>query len=91
MSTTATLPDVLLGFYKWLDDHPSETILISIKVDNATFQYPPSHGQPSSKRLQLMLYELLTQSELARNHWLQEDNKVRFTFLPSFLPFLLRK
>jgi len=76
LSTTATLPDVLLGFYKWLDDHPSETILISIKVDNATFQYPPSHGQPSSKRLQLMLYELLTQSELARNHWLQEDNKL---------------
>lgn len=76
LSTTATLPDVLLGFYKWLDDHPSETILISIKVDNATFGSPPSNGQPSSRRLQLMIYELLTQSELARNHWLQEDSKL---------------
>ena len=76
LSTTATLPDALLGFYKWLDDHPSETILISIKVDNATYGNPPDKGQPSSKILQLMLYELLTGSEMARNHWLQEDSKL---------------
>jgi 1-phosphatidylinositol phosphodiesterase len=80
LSTTATLPDVLLGFYKWLDHHPTETILVSIKVDNATFGNPPSEGQPSSKKLQLMLYDLLTQSDVARNHWLQEDSKVRYPF-----------
>ncbi|KAA1123904.1 hypothetical protein PGTUg99_029194 [Puccinia graminis f. sp. tritici] len=76
LSTTATLPDVLLGFYKWLDEHPTETVLMSIKVDNATFGNPPSPGQPSSKTLQLMLYQLLTQSQLARDHWLQEDSKL---------------
>ncbi|POV96726.1 hypothetical protein PSHT_14992 [Puccinia striiformis] len=66
LSTIATLPDALLGFYRWLDEHPSETILISIKVDNATFGNPPSKGQPSSKRLQIMLYDLLTKTEMAR-------------------------
>ncbi|KAI7937146.1 hypothetical protein MJO28_016045 [Puccinia striiformis f. sp. tritici] len=76
LSTTATLPDALLGFYKWLDEHPSETILISIKVDNATFGNPPSKGQPSSKRLQIMLYDLLTKTEMARSHWLMEDSKL---------------
>ncbi|POW12893.1 hypothetical protein PSTT_04179 [Puccinia striiformis] len=67
LSTTATLPDALLGFYKWLDEHP---------IDNATFGNPPSKGQPSSKRLQIMLYDLLTKTEMARSHWLMEDSKV---------------
>lgn len=73
LSQTATLSDVLLGFYQWLDDHPTETVLVSIKVDNATFNDPPSTGQPSSRELQQILYELLTQSDLAQKHWLQED------------------
>lgn len=76
LSSTATLPDVLLGFYKWLDDHPSETILISIKVDNATFQNPPSKKQPSSLQLQEIIYRLLTQSNMAKSHWFQEDSKL---------------
>ncbi|PLW43510.1 hypothetical protein PCASD_06770 [Puccinia coronata f. sp. avenae] len=49
LSTTATLPDVLLGFYKWLDHHPTETILVSIKVDNATFGNPPPRDNPRAK------------------------------------------
>jgi 1-phosphatidylinositol phosphodiesterase len=92
LSTTATLPDVLLGFYKWLDEHPTETVLMSIKVDNATFGNPPSPGQPSSKTLQLMLYQLLTQSQLARDHWLQEDSKVRLRFpFPYFCEMIRAK
>ncbi|KAH9814742.1 PLC-like phosphodiesterase [Melampsora americana] len=71
-SSTATLPDVLLGFYRWLDDHPTETVLISMKVDNATFADPPSHAQPSSPKLQSMVHELLT-NELGSRYWLQKN------------------
>lgn len=71
-SPTATLPDVLLGFYRWLDDHPTETVLISMKVDNATFADPPSDGQPSSPKLQSMVHELLT-NELGSRYWLQKN------------------
>ncbi|MBW0481457.1 hypothetical protein O181_021172 [Austropuccinia psidii MF-1] len=74
LSQTAILPDVLLGFYKWLQDHPTETLLISIKVDNATYADSPSSRQPSNARLQKMLYEYLTQDELGKKYWLQQDS-----------------
>lgn len=32
LSLTATFEDVLYGFYKFLDDNPSETIMLSVKV-----------------------------------------------------------
>lgn len=55
LSETATLDRVLFGFYKWLDDHPSEALFLS-------FQYEPSPhmGNADSKEVQIMLYQSLT-------------------------------
>ncbi|KAG0149681.1 hypothetical protein CROQUDRAFT_653239 [Cronartium quercuum f. sp. fusiforme G11] len=72
LSYQATLPDVLLGFYRWLDDHPTETVLISIKVDNATFADPSSDQQPSSPKLQGIIQELVT-GPLGSRYWLQKN------------------
>lgn len=32
LSLSATFEDILYGFYKFLDDNPSETIMLSVKV-----------------------------------------------------------
>ena len=36
MSQTATLDDVLYGFWQWLDDHPTETIFLSFQYETDT-------------------------------------------------------
>lgn len=87
LSSTVTLPDVLLGFYRWLDDHPTETVFISIKVDNATFADPPSDQQPSGSKLQTILEDLLT-DELGSQYWYQTNATVSL-FLLSFLIFFI--
>ncbi|KAK3686698.1 hypothetical protein LTR37_019578 [Vermiconidia calcicola] len=54
-SQTATVEDVLFGFYRWLDDHPTEALFLS-------FQYEPAAalGNVNSIDEQLMLYQALT-------------------------------
>lgn len=37
MSSTTTLTDVFYGFYKWLDNHPSETLLVSMQGTSPLF------------------------------------------------------
>lgn len=76
LSTQASLEDVLQGFYKWLRDHPTETVLMSIKVDNATFDVPPSKKQASSDKLQEKIYRLLVESEDGRKYWVQRDSEL---------------
>ena len=55
LSETASLDDVMFGFYKWLDDHPSEALLLS-------FQYERSEHMDNadSREIQKMLYRTLT-------------------------------
>ncbi|QSZ34739.1 hypothetical protein DSL72_007594 [Monilinia vaccinii-corymbosi] len=38
-SQTATLDDVLFGYYHWLDDHPSEVVLLSLQYEGSTTEY----------------------------------------------------
>jgi 1-phosphatidylinositol phosphodiesterase len=54
-SQTATVDDVLFGFYKWLDDHPTEALFLS-------FQYEPNAEMKNSDNanVQRQLYAALT-------------------------------
>jgi hypothetical protein len=40
MSSTASLEDVLWGLYHFLDNHPTETLLVSMKVDHGDDSLP---------------------------------------------------
>jgi 1-phosphatidylinositol phosphodiesterase len=57
LSETANLENVLFGFFKWLDDHPSEALFLS-------FQYEPSKhvGNADGKEVQTLLCHTLTSS-----------------------------
>lgn len=54
-SETATVDDVLYGFYHWLDDHPSEALFLS-------FQYEGSASMRNidSAQVQMQLFDTLT-------------------------------
>ena len=70
LSATATLEDVLFGFYQWLDDHPSEALFLS-------FQYEPSKDMHNedSKAVQMMLYQTLT-NPLAKTYVRQDRDEL---------------
>jgi 1-phosphatidylinositol phosphodiesterase len=36
LSNNAQLDDVFWGLYHWLDSHPTETVFVSLKVDNGS-------------------------------------------------------
>lgn len=59
-SETATVDDVMFGFYHWLDNHPTEALFLS-------FQH---EGGDNDKKTQSMLYNTLT-SPAAQNYVLQ--------------------
>lgn len=59
-SETATVDDVMFGFYHWLDNHPTEALFLS-------FQH---EGGDNDKETQSMLYDTLT-SPAAQNYVLQ--------------------
>ena len=43
-SETALLSDIMFGFYQWLDDHPSETLLLSFSKFNSSAQQNPAEN-----------------------------------------------
>lgn len=65
LSDTATVDNVLRGFYEWLDDHPSETVFLSLLQETATAKHPINDAT-SQRRL----YDTLT-SEQARQYFIQ--------------------
>ena len=65
LSETATLQDVLLGLYYWLANHPTETLLLSLKVDNG----------PTDAALQQEVYNLIA-TGTGTKHWVQLSNEV---------------
>lgn len=54
-SQTATVADVMYAYYAWLDDHPSEVILLSFQYEGATTRYAANGAD-----VQLALYNVLT-------------------------------
>ncbi|KAK3670630.1 hypothetical protein LTR78_009465 [Recurvomyces mirabilis] len=65
VSETATVDDVLFGFYQWLDDHSSETIFLSFQYEGGTTAYASDDAG-----VQLALFNALS-SPAARHYFLQ--------------------
>ncbi|KAJ1554627.1 hypothetical protein HK405_004518, partial [Cladochytrium tenue] len=64
-SQTATMEDVLFGFYRWLDTHPTETVLLSVMRESSTKLYAPK-----TVAEQLAIYNALT-TPAAKHYLLQ--------------------
>lgn len=62
LSETASLESVLFGFYKWLDDHPSEALLLSFQYEGAA-----AVGNVDTAEIQQQLYSTLT-SDAAKQY-----------------------
>ncbi|KAJ5475201.1 hypothetical protein N7539_008267 [Penicillium diatomitis] len=67
LSETASLDNVLFGFYRWLDDHPSEALFLSLQYEGSTARYASNNAA-----LQNKLFYTLTQ-------W--EDNGVNLSLI----------
>jgi len=63
LSDTVQLVDVLWGLYHFLDTHPTETIIASLKVD---------HGDTNDPVLQNTLYDQFTTAP-TNDYWVQGD------------------
>ncbi|KAF8861475.1 PLC-like phosphodiesterase [Acephala macrosclerotiorum] len=68
-SETATMDDVLFGFYKWLDDHPSEALLVSVNYEGSTTAYAQNNAA-----VQMALYDTLT-TPAAKKYFVQTQNE----------------
>jgi 1-phosphatidylinositol phosphodiesterase len=55
LAPTTTLQDVLFSFYSWLDQHPSETLLMSFKLEGGT-------GTPRDEKLEGMVYDAFSKA-----------------------------
>ncbi|KIM24702.1 hypothetical protein M408DRAFT_331671 [Serendipita vermifera MAFF 305830] len=60
LDETAQLVDVFWGLYKWLDTHPTETVIVSVKVDNGN----------STATLEQSIHDLVTGQDVA-DYWVQ--------------------
>jgi len=63
LSPTTTVEDVWFGFYSWLDEHPTEAVLISLNYESGT-------GTPRDLKLEQHIYDIMT-SSLASRYWVQ--------------------
>jgi 1-phosphatidylinositol phosphodiesterase len=68
-SETATMEDVLIGYYKWLDDHPSETIMLSFNYEGSTTKYARNNAA-----VQLAMFNALM-NPAAKKYFLQTQNE----------------
>lgn len=67
-----TLEDVLFGFYNWLNNHPTEAVLVSINFEGGT-------GTPNDAQLQTHLYDIFN-TPLAKRYWLQTNGTVCYLY-----------
>ncbi|EED22151.1 hypothetical protein TSTA_093970 [Talaromyces stipitatus ATCC 10500] len=70
LSEKATVNDILFGFYKWLDDHPSETLFLSFQYEGSTALHASNNAA-----VQLQLYEALTMPA-ARAYFVQTKDEL---------------
>lgn len=70
LSETATVEDVLFGFYQWLDNHPSEAIFLSFQHEGSTKRYAPNDAT-----VQLKLFSVLT-SDSAKKYFVQRKDEL---------------
>lgn len=69
-SQTASVEDVLFGFYQWLTDHPSETVMLSFQYEGSTMPMAQNNAA-----VQLALYNTLT-SPSARKFFVQTKGRL---------------
>ena len=69
-SETATVEDVLFGFYQWLDCHPSEAVLLSFQYEDSTKAYASNNAD-----VQLAMFNILT-SDAARKYFVQTKGEL---------------
>ncbi|KIY52125.1 PLC-like phosphodiesterase, partial [Fistulina hepatica ATCC 64428] len=65
LSPTTTIEDVFIGFYSWLNAHPTETLLISVNHESDT-------GTSDDARFYEHLYNLFN-SAPATDYWVQTN------------------
>jgi len=69
-SETATLDDVMFGFYKWLDDHVSEAVFLSLQYEGSTAVHASNDAD-----VQMNLFDTLT-SPAAKKYILQTKDEL---------------
>jgi len=62
------MEDVFFALYKWLDNHPTEAVLVSMNHEGGT-------GTPDDSALYVKLYNILN-SPLAKKYWVQTNGTV---------------
>ncbi|KAF7323200.1 PLC-like phosphodiesterase [Mycena chlorophos] len=65
LAPTATVDDVWFGFYSWLDEHPTEAVLISLNYESGT-------GTPRDLKLEQLIYNLMNNA-VAQRYWVQTN------------------
>ncbi|KAF8191413.1 PLC-like phosphodiesterase [Mycena galopus ATCC 62051] len=68
LAPTTTVDDVWFGFYSWLDQHPTEAVLISLNYESDT-------GTPRDLKLEQDIYNLMT-SSIASEYWVQTNGSL---------------
>ncbi|KAF8192921.1 PLC-like phosphodiesterase [Pholiota molesta] len=63
LSPTTRVEDVFFGLYNWLDNHPTEAVLVSINHEGGT-------GTPEDSKMYEMLYDILN-APVAQKYWVQ--------------------
>ncbi|KAH9475852.1 hypothetical protein JR316_0011412 [Psilocybe cubensis] len=59
------MEDVLFSLYKWLDNHPTEAVLVSVNYEGGT-------GTPNDPAFYIKLYDILN-TPLAQKYWVQTN------------------
>ena len=70
LSETASLESVLFGFYKWLDDHPTEALFVSLQFEGVEVV-----GNVDGPEVQRELYRILT-NDAARRYVSQARDRL---------------
>ncbi|KAJ3575474.1 hypothetical protein NP233_g1076 [Leucocoprinus birnbaumii] len=65
LAPTTQLEDVFFGFYNWLDQHPTEAVLISLNHEGGT-------GTPDDVKLEQHIYDFFN-TKLAKRYWVQQN------------------
>lgn len=68
LSPTTRVEDVFFGLYNWLDNHPTEAVLVSINHESGT-------GTPEDSQFYEMLYDILN-APVAQKYWVQVNGTV---------------
>ena len=63
------MEDLFFALYNWLNNHPTEAVLVSINHEGGT-------GTPEDAALYVKLYDILN-TPLAQNYWVQTNGTVR--------------